>query len=256
MKRRVLFLATAILLSSGASAQLQFGLKAGYAMPAGSTPLGYSTDGNKTTTIYGTFGQGIPISLEMAYFFSDNIGIQLDATYLMGSEVTNSEVLTNGLSYSYVTKTTQIRVTPSLVFRTDLGLYSRFGAVLPLAGNTTATIDNANGGGSGVASKQVVVAKGKFGLGFNAALGYQLNLGDKLGIFGELEYIGLSVKRASTELTTYTVGGTDILPSLTDAQKNTTYEDETTAPSTIAQGSSSSYNSFGFNVGIRFRLGE
>jgi len=256
MKKRILFLAAATLLSSGVSAQLQFGLKAGYAMPAASTVLGYSVNGNQTTTIYGTFGQGIPISLELGYFFTDNIGIQLDATYLMGTDVTNNENVTSGMSYSHVTKTTQIRVTPSLVLRTDLGLYSRIGAVLPLTGNTTATIDNANGGGVGIASNQVVVAKGKFGLGFNAALGYQLNLGDKLGIFGEIEYIGLSVKRASTELTVFTIGGTDILPSLTAEQKNSTYEDVTTSPSTFAQGSASSYNSFGFNVGVRFRLGE
>ncbi len=256
MKRKVLLLAFSTLISVGASAQLQVGVKAGYALPAAAAPLGVSTDGSSSTTIYGTFGSGIPVGLEVAYFLSDNFGVQLDASYLIGSSMVTNEVLTSGATSSMTSKTSQLRVTPSLVFKTDIGLYSRFGLILPLLGNTTTVIENENGGGPGIPFKQEIVAKGKFGAGFDAALGYQFGIGDKLSIFGELQYIGLSIKRASTELTMYEVGGVDLLPNLTDDQKNTTYEDSTTPTGNNAQGTSSPYSSIGLNLGVRIKIGE
>lgn len=255
MKRNILLFAATTLMAFGASAQLQVGLKAGYAMPAAATPLGISLNGTQATTIYGTFGSGIPISLEAAYFLNDNFGVQFDFTYLMGSNMLISENLTPGATSNSMAKTTQIRITPSLVFKTDMGIYSRFGAVLPVAGNTTVNTENSNGGGPGVPLKQEMVAKGKFGVGFAGALGYQFNIGEKLGIFGELEYIGLSIKRATAELTMLEVGGVDQLPNMTDAQKNFNYEDEINITGNDLQGTSSPYNSIGLNIGVRFRIG-
>lgn len=255
MKRNVLLIATSLLLSVGAGAQLQVGLKAGYAMPAATAPIGTSLNGTQSTTIYGTFGGGIPISLEAAYFLNDNFGVQFDFTYLMGSSLLVNEILTPGLTSNTTAKTTQFRITPSLVFKTEMGIYSRFGAVLPVAGNTTAITEEANGGGLGIPLKREMVSKGKFGLGFAGALGYQFNIGDKLGVFGELEYIGLSIKRATAEMTMLQVGGVDQLPNLTDAQKNFNYADEINITGTDLQGTSSPYNSIGLNIGVRFRIG-
>jgi hypothetical protein len=255
MKRKVLLFALAAMFSTGASAQFKIGLKGGYALGATQAPIGYSYSGDNVTTIYGTYGQGIPFGLEFIYLFGDNFGLQLDASYLLGSDVVNSEVLTAGFEQSTITKTTQFRVAPALVFKSDLGIYSRFGAVIPLVGKTTSTSENPNGGGPGVPSEIIVDAKGKFGVGYVGALGYQLSMGN-VAIFGELEYIGLSVKRSSTEITTYKVGGVDQLPFLTDDQINTTYEDMTTFGGTTGQGSSSPYNSIGVNIGVRFNIGD
>lgn len=243
------------MLSTGLSAQFQVGLKGGYALGAAQSPIGVSVDGDQTTSIYGTNGQGIPFGVEFRYLFGDHFGLQLDATYLLGSELTNFEVLDAGWEQSTVTKTSQFRIAPTLVFKTDLGIYSRFGVLIPLAGQTVATTKNANGGGLAIPSQVDVTINGKFGLGFVGALGYELTLGN-IGIFGELEYIGLAVKRASTEITKYEFGGVDQIDNLTDEQKNTSYEDVTTSTGMMAQGTSSAFNSIGLNIGVRFNIGS
>lgn len=254
MKRKIL-IATAVVLSSfGASAQLSFGLKSGYALPTGNNVLGYQTQGSTTTTLYGTYGQGVPVSLEFRYMFSEAIGVQLDATYLLGSEIVSNENTTSGSESKSSSVTRQFRLTPQLVLQSPVGIYSRFGAVLPVAGTTTQTSTNANGGGAGVPSEVEIVAKGKSTLGFAASLGYQHELSDKLSIFGELEFIGLGIKRATTEITKYEVGGNNVLPNLTNEQINATYEDETQSGGPNTQGTASSYSSFGLNIGVRFTL--
>ena len=186
--------------------------------------------------------------------FNESIGIQLDASFLAGSEIVTSEDKTPGSESKTTSASQQIRLTPQLVLQAPSGFYGRFGAVLPVGGSTTVTSTNANGGGPSVPSERVIVAKGKLGLGIAGSLGYGFELSEKLSIFGELEYIGLGIKTASTEITKYEVGGNDVLPSLTNDQINATYEDETTAGGNVSQGGSSSYSSFGVNVGVRFTL--
>lgn len=254
MKRKIFLLAAAVMLSTGLSAQFQVGLKGGYAMGATKAPLGTSIDGDKYTTIYGTFGQGIPFGVEFRYLFGDNFGLQLDATYLLGSDVTNFELLDAGIEQSATTKTTQFRIAPTMIFKTGFGIYSKFGAIIPLTGKTVATSRNVNGGGIGIPSEIDQTISGKFGLGFIGALGYELTLGN-LGIFGEVEYIGLAIKRATSEITKYDVGGVDQLPNFTDDQINTTYEDETTLGGMTVQGTSASFSSIGVNIGVRFNIG-
>jgi hypothetical protein len=129
-------------------------------------------------------------------------------------------------------------------------IYSRIGAVLPLTGNTTLNSSNANGAGPGVSLETETVASGRFSVGFAGALGYQFGLSDKLSIFGELEYISLAVKRASVEVTKYVVNGADVLSSLSDEQKNVTFEDETEIGESVLQGTSSNYSTVGINIGV------
>lgn len=255
MKKKVLLLAAAAMLSVGASAQLSLGLKAGYAFGANGMNLGTSTEGTKTTNVYGSYGQGIPVGLEVAYFFNDNIGVQLDAAFLIGTKVLNDETLTAGFEDEIYTKTTQLRLSPQLVLKTDIGIYGRIGAVLPVMGSTTRFASDQNGGGPGVLSESEVKSKGKFSVGFVGVVGYQFNLSDQLSLFGEVEYIGLGIKRASTEITKFEVGGTDVLNTLPADQINQDYEDEVDAGSTTALSSKSQYSSIGLNIGVRFTLG-
>lgn len=254
MKRKILIVSAVVLSTFGASAQFSVGLKSGYAFPAGTNLLGYEQNGTTTTSLYGTSGQGVPVSLELRYMFNESIGVQLDASFLAGSEIVSSEDKTPGSESKTSSVSQQIRLTPQLVLQTPSGFYGRFGAVLPIGGSTTVTSTDANGGGAGVPSERVIVAKGKPSLGIAGSLGYGFELSEKLTLFGELEYIGLGIKTASTEITKYEVGGNDVLPSLTNDQINATYEDETTAGGNVSQGSSSSYSSFGVNIGIRFTL--
>ncbi len=258
MKKGLFLVATTLLLATGASAQLTLGFKAGLALPSHSADLGTTTDGVSTTTNYGTLGKGIPVSLEAAYFFNDNIGIQLDATYLIGLNVTHNENTFAGNEAKTYSKTMQFRLSPQLVIKTDMGLYTRAGLVLPLLGKTTRYSEDVNGFGPSNKLVTEVEAKGKFSLGFIGAVGYQFGLSDKLSIFGEIEYVGLSIKRKSTEVTVFEVNDVDQLANYTLLTGNNTlveYEDETSPGDNKSQGTKSPYHSLGFNIGVRFTIG-
>ncbi len=256
MKKGLFLVATTLLLATGASAQLTLGFKAGLALPSSSTTIGTTYDGTTTTSNYGSLGKGIPVSLEAAYFFNENIGIQLDATYLIGLEVTHNESTDPAdLSRDY-SKTMQFRLSPQLVLKTDMGLYMRTGIVMPVLGKTTLYLEDENGGGPGNQTYMEVESKGKFSLGFIGAVGYQYNLSDKLSLFGEIEYVGLSIKRKSSEVTVFEFNGSDELDNYALANDILIeYEDETTPGDNKAQGTKSPYHSLGFNIGVRFTIG-
>ncbi len=252
MKKGFLLVATSLLLATGASAQLTLGFKAGLALPSTTMALGTSTDGTTTTTNYGTFGKGIPVSLEAAFFLNDNIGIQLDASYLIGLNVTSNTNTTAGIDLDEYYKTMQFRLSPQLVVKTDMGLFMRAGLVMPLMGQTTRYTTQTI---LGAKNYMEVEAKGKFSVGFIGAIGYQMALSDQLSIFTELEYIGLNIKRKSTEITVYEINDTDVLSTLTSDQINDNYEDETVLGDGNSQGVKSPYSSLGFNIGVRFTIG-
>lgn len=252
MKKLFVLVPAALFMLTTASAQFSIGVKSGYAFPSHGNELGYKVNGTEVTTLYGTYGTGVPVSLELRYLFNEYLGVQLDASYLFGSKVINSEDVTPGSESKTTTVTRQFRLTPQLVVQTPFGLYTRVGAVLPLAGETTRTLEVANGGGPGVKLENEVVAKGKFSAGVVGCLGYQQPLGDRLGIFAEFEYISLGIKRKSTEITKYTVGGVDVLPTVPEEIKNQEYEDKTNVGDGKSQGTKAPYSSLGFNVGVRF----
>ena len=253
MKKKMVLFSAMVLLSAGASAQFSVGLKGGYAFPSHGSALGTSTKDSTITTIYGTYGQGIPVSLELRYLFNEYIGIQLDATYLIGTKVINNEVLTTGLEAETSTITNQFRLTPQLVIQTPFGVYTRVGAVLPVAGKTTRFIDDVNGGVQGYESEMEVEVRGRFSVGLVGCLGYERRLNEQLSIFGEFEYIFFGIKPKSSKITKYTVGGMDILPlwQFMDIV-DTEYADETTLGDGKAQGTKSPYSSLGLNIGIRY----
>lgn len=254
MKRKTLLVAVALMSTLGASAQFSVGLKSGYAFPSHGNEIGYKVDGTKTTTIYGSYGTGVPASLELNYMFNESFGVQLDATYLFGANVVNSEDVTSGYESKTTTVTKQFRLSPQFVLKTPFGIYSRIGAALPIAGQTTRTSEDVNGAGLGISTSSEVVAKGKFSLGFIGSFGYEQKLGDKLAVFGEFEYISLGIKRASTEITSYKVAGVEMVSSLPSDVVNSEYEDETTFGDGKSQGTKSTYSSMGFNVGVRLTL--
>ncbi len=279
MKKFVLSIAT-LLTVSGAMAQgpyLTFGL--GYAGAASQEQLGTSTDISATgafteSTINGSFGGGIPISLGLGYGFTKHIAFDLGFTYFMGNEVTTTKYKTfMGDDYSVKTKGYQIRVIPQLVLSTGsdnaLNFYSKFGLVMPVSGKTTFTKSGKMVLGYNPITSAFVVgdvaaggeSSGKFSLGYTGSLGTTFNLSDKLSIFGELQYINLRIKGDKQTITKYEVDGKDKMSDLPTSLKETVFVDQLTEKSNTdatkpaeALRNSSNYNSFGVNVGIKFNF--
>jgi opacity protein-like surface antigen len=272
MKKIVLSI-TAMLAVSGAMAQGPYAaFSVGYAGPAAQEQLG--TDFNQTsatayteTNIMGTYGGGIPVSLQLGYMFTEHVGFDLGFNYFMGNEVTiSTQKSFLGDDIKTTTKGYQIRVLPQLVISSGsdntLGLYSKFGLVLPVAGKTT--FQTAGDQFTFPSTTSILVegeSTGQFSLGYTGSLGANFNLSDNLSLFGELQFINLRIKGDTQTITKYEFGGQDIISNFDKEDLETVYVDELNQDSNSDSNkpkeelrNSSNYNSFGLNVGIRFKF--
>ncbi len=277
MKKSIITGVALLALSSAFGQGMSLGFKTGFNFPMAGHEMGSyreitSVNGTDTKddekVIYGTNGQGIPLTLDFRYMFNEHVGIQVDATYLLGMKKLmdyEKRDITAGPATYYSESTTkvstqQFRLAPQLVIKADK-LYARSGIVLPLFGSTTGYFVNENNlpiSGSNPANKTEVNQKltGKFSVGFIGAIGYEMNLSDKLGLFGEVEYMGLSIKRKQAEFTKYMSGSVDVLATMTDDQKITEYDDEINHldANPKALGEKGFYNTLGVQIGVRLKF--
>ncbi len=251
MKKGLIFI-IALALAGSMSAQMYVGLGAGYGMGANKMAFGTEDAGTKSTLLTGSFGQGININVDLGFFFNDNLGIELGINDFMGSTLTESK----DTSSTTEAKASLIRISPRLIYKFDNGLYGKFGMILPVSGKITQTTTGTN-------YEQVEEYKGAMTIGFTGALGMNFEISDKMDFYAELQYIGLSMKPSTSEITTAKFGGVDALPSMTTSQIQTEYFNEldgTTMANLTANDPSQSFatpiatSSFGVNVGIHIKF--
>jgi len=264
MKKNLLIV-VAIFLATSLSAQLYVGGKLGYGFGAQKTDFGFTQTVSNETVIWGSLGQGFAPGLKVGYFFNDNLGFELGINYLMGATITAADVNITGYTNLTEAKTTQIRLLPQLVYKTDMGVYGRFGMLLPVSGATYVSQTKVSGA---VTTVSEIEYHGTISLGFAGALGYEFELSDNLKLFGEMEYNGLTIRGKTATVTKYEVNGTDMLSALTTIQKETVFVDELTATSNNPSynsnadatkalddiRSSNGYSGFFINVGIHYYL--
>ena len=261
--RKNLLIVVAMLFATGLSAQLYVGAKLGYGFGAQKTAFGSTVTATSEANIYASMGQGIPVGLKVGYFFNDNLGVELGMNYFLGSEQTIADVSMTGYTNNATAKSNQIRLLPALVYKTDMGIYGRFGMVVPVGGSTVVKQTEVMGA---TTTEIEMLASGAMSFGFVGSLGYEYELSDNLKLFGELEYVGLSIKAKSSEVTAYSVNGTDQLAAMPDYAKLTNYVDELTTSSNNANynpnpdmtkamddlADYSGYSAFRINVGVSF----
>ncbi|MDG1332357.1 MAG: outer membrane beta-barrel protein [Crocinitomicaceae bacterium] len=228
-----------LLLGAGvANAQNMYvGLQTGYGFGMPTDVVGtktvYDVNNDPTeTNIYGSYGGGFNLGLDIGYNFSEYLGAELGVSYFMGSSVTSTDVTTSaGGTATISAKSTQVRVSPLLVVSTggDVALYGKGGFVLPVGGSTEAqVVDNTNPAAS---LEQDLTTKGALSLGFQGALGLRFDMASNLSIFGEVSAVNLRIKSGSQTLTRFMVGANDFLESSDTYSKETIFVDELTPTS-------------------------
>lgn len=277
MKNLITF-AWAMIVSFTCTAQFYVSGGAGYTvgMPKqilGTNTVQTSATASTTTNNYGTYGEGINLRLNLGYFFSEKIGIDLGFAYLMGKEQDVTILKYDAVKAEGYTKATPTAIgfAPTLVYKIGGGLYGRFGIATKIGGKVDVDIYQkapfaANPTAAYTETKATAQINGQLPIGFAGALGYQIDLG-KLGVFAEAEYLGINVKRAkmtmkSFDTSVYQNSGTLIqagaatlekLP--TGYYKEITYKEEATSTSGAEQLSLvSPYSSLGINVGVKITL--
>lgn len=274
MKKTLLTGALLISTSMAFSQSYYAGINVGYGFSGPSEAIGTIETINSSfesteTNIYGTYGSGLNLGLNLGYMVSDHIGFDLGLNYLMGPDVKTMDVTVAGSSGSAVvtSKSTQYRAQPSIILSTGgdkVSVYTRSGLVIPLGGTTiTQYRDDIDPSDKIEADYE---SGGTFSLGFQGALGASISLGEKLSFFGEFTVINLRIKSESLTMTRYTVNGNDELGNQPTYGKETIYLDELTPSSNNfdynsgasldkakeSLANTSNYNSMFINIGIKY----
>ena len=265
MKRNLLLI-IALFVATSMSAQFYAGLGVGYALGASKRVNGTEVSGTVTTNIYGSYGQGFSPNLKLGFMFNDNMGIELGVSYLFGASQTKTKT-------EYIleeAKSDGLRLAPQLVYKLDNGFYGRFGMIIPVLGKTVITYSDDHmmvAPNTFVKKETEMETKGSFSIGFIGAIGYGFALNDNMTIFGEVEYIGLSIKSGSATFTKYDVAGKDQLANMDTHQKEYEFVDEIDSskdnlidPNTfkpknpdtpwLVLKQKAPFSSLGFNIGI------
>ncbi len=261
MRKNLVFV-IAMLFATGLSAQLYVGAKLGYGFGAQKSAFGTTETATSSANIYASMGQGIPIGLKVGYFLNDNLGVELGMNYFIGATQTAYDY-TGAYTANVTAQSNQIRLLPALVYKTDMGIYGRFGMMVPVGGKTVVKTHQVVGPNT---TEIEAEHNGSFSIGFVGSLGYEFELSDNLKLFGELEYVGLSIKSKSSVITSYTVNGADQLAAVPTYNKETTAVDELNSSSNNSSYNSNpdmskpqdvladyaGYSSFRINIGVSF----
>ncbi|EJF53214.1 hypothetical protein SapgrDRAFT_1501 [Saprospira grandis DSM 2844] len=279
MKRTTLFSFLSLFLLAGFGLKAQTGpyarLGIGYGMGATTDQLGttYVEDANGDFTeenIYGSYGGGFDVNLDLGYNFSQNFGFGLGVDYLFGSTVTRDESTSPSQTSMTEVYTRQLRLSPNFTVRgSNEGMvqpYGGLGLVIPVTGTTYSNKEKVYTGINGTAT-QKVESKGQFTLGYEAFAGVYFKVpNDKVRIFAELRYTGLRIRAKEAEIVEVmdldpTGASTSIvdyieLGAFTDTNIEFVDEINQDTDTDVQQlRTSTNFSSFGIQVGVAMSFG-
>jgi len=238
---------------------------------------GQSMRSSTTESVSLSYGKGVDFGGSVGYMFNDYLGIDLGFNYLVGGVTkTNNNsiyteigpIITNVVKRSEITKnySRMFRVIPSIVLTPNfekINPYIKIGAVLGFGSfYAESESESFKNGSKESAYSFAYKSNGGLALGFNAGLGASYTISNKLSLFGEVSYIGMSYAPQKSVVTKWENHGTDLLPNLSTNQKEIAYVDEYTQVQNATNPDepmkqlsfSQPFSSLGFNFGIKLNL--
>ncbi|TNF32047.1 MAG: hypothetical protein EP314_00430 [Bacteroidetes bacterium] len=161
--------------------------------------------------VQGTQGPGWQFSANIGYMFHPNIGLEGHIGYIRSNAILLGRSITPNYSAEHVVYGQRLDAALQLVFsfqvKNKWSLYSKSGVVIPLWGKSSSeiTIDDREGrvieaflGIPGPTTHANVSIKassyGKFSYGFQTRLGAGYDVLDWLTVFGEVNFLALSIR--------------------------------------------------------------
>ncbi len=215
--------------------------------------------GDNIEAIPYSFGKGMNAGINVGYMFTGNMGVELGADYLLGGKNKFTTVVTDGNgTLNMSAKMIQLR--PMMVVArggNKINPYAKVGLVLGIGGKITSEHEAIYSGNT----EEVVFVRDKgLALGFTGAGGVDFGINDKMCIFSEISFTGLSFSPQKGKMTKALINGVDRLPDLAVKEKEFDYVNNANPTGGSASEpvempkSSYSFNSAGINVGLKFKL--
>ena len=221
----------------------------GYSFGAGKGISGYNESEDDyeitKTNVPASLGKGISYDLGVGYMLNPYMGFELGARGLIGLNTTTEMTYEMEESSGYVYHGTNkfaysgFALVPALRVVAPVGetfsFYSRVGVSLPLFGKVTYShegneshIPMTGGELEQYNSSQAVEYTSYFKVGYSAALGVEVALGEHFSLFGEVNGLVASFEVKKATLTKSIENGKDELAGMSESEKVTEYTKEQT----------------------------
>lgn len=203
-------------------------------------------------------GQGLTGSGAVGFMFSEQVGAELELSYLHGgdNEVTQKNINEDPTFGSASTFNSNLYsrlwlLQPSVVLNADFSekvdLYGKFG--ISLSKGHIIAVSNMDAGQDTYTETKY---DGGFGFGFQAALGLAVNISEKTGIYTEIKMNNLSYAPTDYHLVKKTINGED----KTDTETRDIPMEESftniNGQREVYLKSAFPYSFVGFNLGLRY----
>jgi hypothetical protein len=188
--------------------------------------------------------------------FTDYVGAELGVNYLMSSSWQSKQTYGSDL-VEIKMDANMLRINPTVVLQAESSTITPYIKVGMLLGFGTITSVNTDKSTFGLL-EDTYEYKGGMGLGFNAALGANFEIGDNMFLFGEFAFTNMSYGPSKGSLTKTTIDGKDMLSTYTTSEKEYQFVDSYSQ--TGAQNDNEptkflkdyySFGSVGLNIGFK-----
>lgn len=214
---------------------------------------------DKVETPTYSFGKGINAGINIGYMFNRNVGVELGADYLLGGKnnFKNESGSTTGKVDMHA-KMIQLRPTMIVATGKDkINPYAKVGLVIGAGGSIHSELNMEDGTNK---SNIIFVKDQGIAFGFTGAGGVDFGINEKMSIFSEISFTGLSFNPKKGKITKAEMNGVDQLPSADVNQKEYEYVNnadmntsDANKPTQLPK-SSQNFNSMGINIGLKFHL--
>lgn len=225
----------------------------------------YSDSLSSTERAEYSLGKGLSLDAAVGVALSPGISGEVSVGYLYGLETLSESSMTLSGSTSINKDSVSgrmLRLQPAIAIRSQLAkttVYGRFGVLLGLATALTHEEETE----AGVVTVAEAELTGGFALGFTGAVGVELAVGDRVDLFAEAAYVGVSYQPTSASLVKYTENGADKLGSLTTRKKETEFQDSVTTDTSAQPNEGAAklspmvripFSNVGVGLGVKFRF--
>jgi hypothetical protein len=217
-------------------------------------------------------GGGLNATLAAGFMLSDHIGIELGVNEYIGLNKKTKYTFnsnTHDETWEYKISGKMLQIIPAIVITPGLEKINPYARIGMIVGILPSVVSKGDGSytnkGEYKATTQTDIYKykssGGVALGFTAAGGADIMLGEKFVFFGELVFNGITYAPKKGKLKEWTEDGKDMLPDAKTIQKEWTYEKKYNADDEIPEGSpnklqkeSFNFSNVELNIGIKMKL--
>ncbi len=265
MKKVMLSIAFISSLVLGAHAQgLYVGAGFGYGHSAGGAVFGSNDNADGSSKVVrGSYGSGMVLSLSGGYLFTNNVGMELAAGYVMGNKIKLTDEFGNRTGNNEFSGNS-FYLNPSLIVRGGgeykIVPYAKAGMFLGLANSSLQEAHSVRFNGLNEVTSiddDRFETKGGVAIGLTSAVGMDIMLTDKFALFGELTTRLASWAPNSYTATTVTTDyDNNIAQTPMEYSVSGNFVNETPANYSGTNLSSQviPFSAVGLNMGVKFYL--